>query len=107
MDLDLAERYARQIVNWLSPFCERIEIAGSVRRGRPVCNDIHETKTTSPNLLNVSIATLLFQDHIVGENDDTTSEMSGNATLLVPGVIIGDPPRAVSPLQEGFSKQRN
>ena len=40
MDLTTATKYATQIVAWLAPFCDRIQIAGSVRRQRPVCNDI-------------------------------------------------------------------
>lgn len=40
MKLATAQHYAEQIVTWLAPQCERIEIAGSIRRGRPVCNDV-------------------------------------------------------------------
>ena len=40
MPLSVAEKFASKIVEWLTPFCDRIEIAGSVRRRRPVCNDI-------------------------------------------------------------------
>lgn len=40
MNLATAQQYATQILAWLKPFCERIEIAGSVRRQRPICNDI-------------------------------------------------------------------
>jgi DNA polymerase/3'-5' exonuclease PolX len=40
MNLPLATLYAQQIVTWLTPFCERIEIAGSIRRQRPIVNDI-------------------------------------------------------------------
>lgn len=35
-----AQHYAIKISEWLSPYCERIEIAGSIRRQRAVCNDI-------------------------------------------------------------------
>lgn len=35
-----ATRWAQQIVSELAPDCERIEIAGSIRRGRPMVNDI-------------------------------------------------------------------
>jgi DNA polymerase/3'-5' exonuclease PolX len=38
--LAVASNYAAKLKDWLSPFCERIEIAGSVRRGRDWCNDI-------------------------------------------------------------------
>lgn len=40
MDLATAQRYAEKIVAWIGPHCERIEIAGSVRRQRPECADV-------------------------------------------------------------------
>jgi DNA polymerase/3'-5' exonuclease PolX len=46
MDLPLAQKYARHILAWLTPFCDgptgsiRIEIAGSIRRQRPQCADV-------------------------------------------------------------------
>lgn len=40
MNLATASHYAAQIVQWLAPHCERLEIAGSIRRQRPVCNDV-------------------------------------------------------------------
>jgi DNA polymerase/3'-5' exonuclease PolX len=40
LPLTTARRYADHIVTWLSPYCERIEIAGSIRRQRPTCGDI-------------------------------------------------------------------
>lgn len=43
MDLKTAKRYADKIAEWISPFCEgpdRIVIAGSIRRQRPLCNDV-------------------------------------------------------------------
>ena len=40
MPLETASRYARQIVEWLGPYCERVEVAGSVRRGRLMCGDV-------------------------------------------------------------------
>lgn len=40
MRLALAEHYALKIVEWLEPFCTQIEIAGSIRRKRPECNDV-------------------------------------------------------------------
>jgi DNA polymerase (family 10) len=38
--LDKAEKLAAKIVAALAPYCERIEIAGSIRRRRPLVNDI-------------------------------------------------------------------
>jgi DNA polymerase/3'-5' exonuclease PolX len=40
MNLPTAQHYAAKISEWLSDVCHRIEIAGSIRRGRPVCNDV-------------------------------------------------------------------
>lgn len=40
MTLSQAQHYARQIVQWLEPNCDRIFVAGSIRRERPICNDI-------------------------------------------------------------------
>lgn len=40
MNLATAQHYAEKLVLWLSDTCTRIEIAGSVRRGRGECNDI-------------------------------------------------------------------
>jgi DNA polymerase/3'-5' exonuclease PolX len=40
MNLPSAQRTAENIVTQLAPFCEKIEIAGSVRRERNVVNDI-------------------------------------------------------------------
>ncbi len=40
MNLATAQRYAEHLKNWIAPVCARVEIAGSVRRLRPVCNDI-------------------------------------------------------------------
>jgi DNA polymerase/3'-5' exonuclease PolX len=40
MPIKQARKYAGQIREWLSPYCERIEIAGSVRRECPACQDI-------------------------------------------------------------------
>lgn len=40
MNLQQAQGYAEAIAGWLRPYCWRIEIAGSIRRRRPVCNDV-------------------------------------------------------------------
>jgi len=40
MNLATAQSYARQIAAWLQPYCERLEIAGSIRRQRPQCADV-------------------------------------------------------------------
>lgn len=40
MNLPTAQRYAEHLKTWIAPLCSRVEIAGSVRRLRPVCNDV-------------------------------------------------------------------
>jgi DNA polymerase/3'-5' exonuclease PolX len=40
MDLNTGKRYARKIADWLQPFCDRLEIVGSIRRSRPTVNDV-------------------------------------------------------------------
>ncbi len=40
MELEKAQIIADQVKNKLAPFCERIEIAGSIRRRRPFVHDI-------------------------------------------------------------------
>lgn len=40
MKLEVARKYAEDCRRWLAPFCERIEIAGSVRRGKAECADV-------------------------------------------------------------------
>lgn len=40
MELERAKAIADEVVKRLSPYCERIEVAGSVRRQKPVVKDI-------------------------------------------------------------------
>lgn len=40
MELTAAKRYAEQLAEWVSPYCTRVQIAGSVRREAAVCHDI-------------------------------------------------------------------
>lgn len=40
MSLARATAFSQQIVSWLRPHCERIAVAGSIRRGRQVCHDV-------------------------------------------------------------------
>jgi len=46
--LDRARRYAEKILAELAPYCERAEIAGSIRRERPAPNDIDLVVLPSP-----------------------------------------------------------
>lgn len=49
MTLPEADKLAAQIVAALQPFAERIEIAGSIRRRRPVCQDVDLVILPKPN----------------------------------------------------------
>jgi len=40
MQLKQAEKIAEEVVKRLSPYCSRIEVAGSIRRQKPTVNDI-------------------------------------------------------------------
>ncbi|MBA7476958.1 hypothetical protein ES707_12354 [subsurface metagenome] len=40
ISLERAQRIAEEVVKLLSPYCKRIEVAGSVRRRKPWVNDI-------------------------------------------------------------------
>lgn len=40
MNLAKAQHYAEHLLMWLAPYCERIEVAGSIRRGLANCNDV-------------------------------------------------------------------
>ena len=40
MELERAQKVAEEVVKRLSPYCQRIEVAGSVRRRRPSPRDI-------------------------------------------------------------------
>ncbi len=40
LSLSKADRFAEKIVSELKPLCEKIEVAGSIRRRRPVVGDI-------------------------------------------------------------------
>lgn len=40
MRLEIAESVAQTIAKLLEPYCEKIQIAGSIRRRKPACHDI-------------------------------------------------------------------
>jgi DNA polymerase/3'-5' exonuclease PolX len=40
VNLITAERYAEKLTTWLLPFCDRIQVAGSIRRGCQECGDV-------------------------------------------------------------------
>lgn len=40
IELERAQKIAQEVVKHLSPYCQRIEVAGSIRREKPRVNDI-------------------------------------------------------------------
>ena len=52
MELSKARKYAEQIVGELKPMCNRIEIAGSIRRGKPMVGDVDLVIEPKPGQLN-------------------------------------------------------
>lgn len=40
MNLIYAQRCAEKLINWLMPFCEKIQVAGSIRRERQTVGDV-------------------------------------------------------------------
>lgn len=40
MELERAQIIANEVIKQLSPYCQRIEVAGSIRRRKPTVNDI-------------------------------------------------------------------
>jgi len=60
MELNQAVKIAKKYVDLLAPFCERIEIAGSVRRQKPEVGDIEIV--CIPKHINVGDASTLFNE---------------------------------------------
>jgi len=61
MRLEEATTIAEKVKETLSPYCEKIEIAGSIRRGKPVVHDIDMVLIERPSawlLLNSLIASI-------------------------------------------------
>lgn len=40
MNLARAQNYAERLQNWIMPYAHPTHVAGSIRRARPVCNDV-------------------------------------------------------------------
>ena len=58
MELEQAQKLANQIVKLISPFCERIVIAGSIRRKKPQSRDVDIVLIPKPLLWSRIISTL-------------------------------------------------
>jgi DNA polymerase (family 10) len=59
MKIEEAKLIAERVKQTLRPYCDRIEIAGSIRRQKPIVNDIDLVIIEKPCAL-LSLATLLF-----------------------------------------------
>jgi DNA polymerase (family 10) len=57
--LEEAELIAKRLKERLSPYCDRIEIAGSIRRQKPTVNDIDLVIIEKPDAV-LNLPTLLF-----------------------------------------------
>lgn len=93
MPLATAKHYAQKFVEWLTPFCvcERLQIAGSIRRARPICNDIDIVAipkvTEQKDMLGAVISRTnhclkFLQDYIAARNPS-------HSMLLLPRFICG------------------
>lgn len=86
MNLATAQRYADKLVEWIHPFCERIEIAGSIRRERSVCNDVDivciPRITEDRDLLN---AVTGRQNHVLQFLQNYVAQSAGKARFLSGG----------------------
>lgn len=49
MNLDYAKQIAEALIEELRPYCERISIAGSIRRGKQEVKDIEIVAVPKPN----------------------------------------------------------
>jgi len=58
MELEQGQKLANQIVELISPFCDRITIAGSIRRKKPQVRDVDIVLIPKPLLWSRIIATL-------------------------------------------------
>lgn len=97
MKLETAQKYAEQLVTELSPHCDRIAIAGSVRRKKPSPSDIE--LVAIPRF--VKVADGLFDSEPVLQNDLDVVMMS----LVCSGMLQhGDPVTMVRDDKEVLSR---
>lgn len=69
ISLERAEAIAKKIVEELSPYCERIEIAGSVRRRKPEVGDIEIVAIPKPWNDMLGMVVPLSRDHALNYVD--------------------------------------
>ncbi len=75
-----AERVARAIVEALAPACERIEIAGSVRRRKPEVSDIE--LVVVPRFVQGPVADLFNPPPLVSALDDALADLERSGRLV-------------------------
>lgn len=71
LSLDKADKLAAKIVAALAPYCERIEIAGSIRRRRPLVNDIDIVCLPKPGDRQTLRERVLVHSRVVTEGKQT------------------------------------
>src|SRR5438876_12139133 len=77
-----AERLAAKIVTELNTFCERIEIAGSIRRRRPVVNDIDIVALPMPGQTNALRARVLERTAPISDGKEIILTRLANGVQL-------------------------
>jgi DNA polymerase (family 10) len=99
MNLDFAEKCAVRIVAWLTPYCDQIAVAGSIRRRRPLVNDVDivlvpksiETRdllgtvVAAKNLATAAIAERVMAEHwtwITGESGGQIMSFSNHGVQV-------------------------
>jgi len=73
--MQLCEAYdlADKIKGVLAPFCERIEVCGSIRRARPEVGDIDILCLAKPEQANALVARCKLNAHVISAGDQAMS----------------------------------
>lgn len=89
--LATARRYAQRVVDLLAPHCERIAIAGSIRRNKPEVKDIEVVcipKRTQIDLFGGELAPIPSFCEVVNSWEKVKGEPTGKYTQrLLPGAL--------------------
>ena len=72
--LEVAEKVANDVIDYLRPMCERIEIAGSIRRKKPTVHDIDIVALPNPEYCFKNLQEIL-------EDKGAETVLSGNKLI--------------------------